>query len=772
MRYSKRNRHVRVTTQASLLASLCILFCLGLHPLSAQDPMPPHDERLCGFHQANAPETMRRAEENTRRAFPGLDTILQRSLSKTTSPTLGTQEVFWTYNFTANRYDTIRAELLATGTLSYVWVAVGELANNHVTRNEVDAILNALENRTPASSQDSTRGILQLARRFFGDPPNINSNFVKGAGDGRTHFLIYDIVDGFTGTGSYVAGYFHSKDVQPGTYSNRRDMLYIDSYPTIFFNNQRNPEAPLGLLAHEFQHLIHWNYDPSEIPFFNEGLSELATYLVGYELRSPGRYLSNPNVALLGWSSNNDRVLADYSRAALMTYYLWDRFGETFIRALTQQPLSGVDGFNAAMVAAGFNTNLVAVVKNFQVANYLQNLSVGPMYGYAAPLAGMGRPRIQRDNFGPISSGTRTGVEPLGVEYIRLRVMDSLHATLSITSGIGELQVVRTSTGGTTVSSLSPGAPYETGFLPDEKKPEVVFLIHNTRTTGTLVSYSYLTTGTLRTGATLELAHDDGRTQRPPTTILATNDTIHVAFEGVTKSKIDSVAMWFQTPGSASLMIRDWNSAYDLTAQPLSGLSGRARLVSPISFTVTDTGYMRTVVDLRGRNVGSNTDFLVQIIYGFSAPHPLLRRDSSQGAVHSFLSVRSQPTPGRIIYQSLGDFYVRVYLSYNEQEIDQPPPTVTTLVLGRNYPNPFSPTAGQTTVIEYGIPQDAHVELEVVDLLGRRVKLLEDRSRFAGFSTVEWDGKDNDGIIVPSGVYFVRLQASGMTRAIKVLVLR
>ena len=745
--------------------SFLILLCSALQLLLAQRPTPVReDESQCGMTHVNNPDVIRKAEQNTRAKYPGLDEVMRRSLEKATPQILGTQEIFWTYNFKDNRYDTVRAELLAIGALSYVWVAVGELSKGHVTQGVVDTILQALESKTPRTSQDSTKGILRLARRFFGDPPNI-------AGDGKTHFLVYDIVDRFDETRTFVAGYFNSNDQLPRDYSNRRDMLYIDSFPGIFFNNQRDPQRPHNVLAHEFQHLIHWNYDPGETLFFNEGLSELAEFLCGFGLRSPNRYLSNPNVALLGWttSPSDNRVLADYSRAALMGYYLWDRYGETFIRSLTQQPRSSSDGFNAALNASGFSGNLVEVVKNFQVANYVQDRSVGLSYGYAIPLEAMGRPRLQRDNFGPISSGVRTGVQPLGVEYLRLRMLDSLRGAINITSGVGDVQVIRTSSSGTTVSGVPSNSQYQTSFIGSSHS-EVVFLVHNTRTAN--LSYSYVTNGLIKENGVLELSHDDGRTQRAPTTAVASNDTLHVAFEGVTKSKIDSVAMWFQTTGSASLMVRDWNSDYDISFQPRSGLSGRARLVAPITFSVTDTGFFKTVVDLRQRNVGANSDFLVQIIYGLNAPHPLMRRDSAQRAIRSFLSIRSEPTPGRVIYQSTGAFYVRVYLSFTEQEVDQPPLAINTIVLRQNYPNPFFVRSTQpTTTIEYGIPADSHVRLEIFDLLGRRVRLLEDRSRFAGFASVEWDGRDDTRQPVPSGVYLIRVQAGGLMQTKKMILL-
>jgi hypothetical protein len=75
--------------------------------------------------------------------------------------------------------------------------------------------------------------------------------------------------------------------------------------------------------------------------------------------------------------------------------------------------------------------------------------------------------------------------------------------------------------------------------------------------------------------------------------------------------------------------------------------------------------------------------------------------------------------------------------------------------LEQNYPNPFNPT----TTIHYSLPQNAAVQLRVYDVLGREVRTLVDESRGAGYQSVVWDGMNNDGQSVASGVYFYRIAA-------------
>jgi hypothetical protein len=84
---------------------------------------------------------------------------------------------------------------------------------------------------------------------------------------------------------------------------------------------------------------------------------------------------------------------------------------------------------------------------------------------------------------------------------------------------------------------------------------------------------------------------------------------------------------------------------------------------------------------------------------------------------------------------------------------EQPPTATSQFELSQNYPNPFNPS----TVISYEVRSSARVELQVLDLLGREVRLLVDRFVRPGTYKTTWDGRDTRGRIVTSGVYVYRL---------------
>jgi hypothetical protein len=91
------------------------------------------------------------------------------------------------------------------------------------------------------------------------------------------------------------------------------------------------------------------------------------------------------------------------------------------------------------------------------------------------------------------------------------------------------------------------------------------------------------------------------------------------------------------------------------------------------------------------------------------------------------------------------------------------PAAPTVFSLEQNYPNPFNPS----TLIKYGLPQDAHVELEVHNVLGQRVAVLVNEKQSAGYHEVVFHRT-----ALPSGMYFYRLRAGSFTQAKKMLVLR
>ena len=88
--------------------------------------------------------------------------------------------------------------------------------------------------------------------------------------------------------------------------------------------------------------------------------------------------------------------------------------------------------------------------------------------------------------------------------------------------------------------------------------------------------------------------------------------------------------------------------------------------------------------------------------------------------------------------------------------------------LHQNYPNPFNPE----TTIRYDLAKPVEVRLTVFDVLGRAVRTLVAHKQAAGAHSAVWDGRDDLGRQLASGVYVYRLEAGDFTKSAKMLLLK
>ncbi len=88
--------------------------------------------------------------------------------------------------------------------------------------------------------------------------------------------------------------------------------------------------------------------------------------------------------------------------------------------------------------------------------------------------------------------------------------------------------------------------------------------------------------------------------------------------------------------------------------------------------------------------------------------------------------------------------------------------------LAQNYPNPFNPA----TVIEYSLPTRSDVTISIFNILGQEVRKLVNASMAVGDHTAYWNGTDQSGDRVASGVYFYRIKANDFVSSKKMLLLK
>ncbi len=85
-----------------------------------------------------------------------------------------------------------------------------------------------------------------------------------------------------------------------------------------------------------------------------------------------------------------------------------------------------------------------------------------------------------------------------------------------------------------------------------------------------------------------------------------------------------------------------------------------------------------------------------------------------------------------------------------------------------NYPNPFNPT----TEIRFQLPEKSHVVVRILNTLGQEIRILADGQYERGYHNLRWDGKDNNGNLVASGIYLYQMQAGSFSEIGKMTLLR
>ena len=191
--------------------------------------------------------------------------------------------------------------------------------------------------------------------------------------DGDPHLYVLNASLALVG-GYYSPADEYPKEIRP--VSNEIEAIYI---------NARH--IPIGsdiyglVLAHELQHAIHWNADPSEASWVNEGLSELAVTLAGYPEASVQAFRRAGPTSLTVWPAADVGGAENYGAASLFMQYLTEHYGgRADLRPLLSQQADGIAGIDAFLEAAGYDARFTDVFRDWAAANFLDE-DTGPL-GY------------------------------------------------------------------------------------------------------------------------------------------------------------------------------------------------------------------------------------------------------------------------------------------------------------------------------------------------------------------------------------------------------
>jgi len=234
----------------------------------------------------------------------------------TSSPKLGSSRVFTVMNIKTNTFSSIEPVLRYSGRKANVWVD-----RNQVTPEQAERVGREFDERIePAVST------------YFGQSSDIDR-------DGKTNILLYDIQDGFEGSGGYVAGYFWPGDlIHDIEGSNRAEVFYIDTYPAMGTLAKKDVASAYSTLAHEYQHMVNFNEN-----VFKEQGSEMSLWLdealamaaeqvyTGRPLDGRINYYNSSDAitsghSLLYWDGAND-TLSNYALSYLFGQYIRGQAG-------------------------------------------------------------------------------------------------------------------------------------------------------------------------------------------------------------------------------------------------------------------------------------------------------------------------------------------------------------------------------------------------------------------------------------------------------------
>jgi hypothetical protein len=234
----------------------------------------------------------------------------------------------------------------------------------------------ALAERAPQADLERSAAVFEsrsypLVHQYFGTEPAPGVD-----GDPRIVFLLANVPG--------VAAYFSSADAYPRALnprSNEHEMIYIN------LNALRPGQQGFdSTIVHEFQHMVHFARCPNQEGWIDEGASELATRVAGYDTGPPQALMAQPSVQLNAWSGSGGADLARHYQAAyLFLRYVAERGGGwDALPRLFETCARGEGLFADFLKREGLAADVDSLFADWAVANLIQDSSVADgRYGYA-----------------------------------------------------------------------------------------------------------------------------------------------------------------------------------------------------------------------------------------------------------------------------------------------------------------------------------------------------------------------------------------------------
>jgi hypothetical protein len=215
---------------------------------------------------------------------------------------------------------------------------------------------------------------------------------------------------------NYIAG-FYSPSFE--AYFDR-NIMSIDAYD---WANRVGPDGGRpylyeGVFAHEYQHLLHDDYDSDEVSWVNEGLSMFAEFLTGYVVGNDAysTFEELPENSLVAWGDQGGpEIVADYGMVFLYHMYLYEKFGQEFIQTEFHNPQNGISSINSTLDMLNEQTNFGEIYHDFATAVLIDSKQANYKYGFEFGDVGIDIGTPSAPN--PDAFDT-PGAPPWGADYI------------------------------------------------------------------------------------------------------------------------------------------------------------------------------------------------------------------------------------------------------------------------------------------------------------------------------------------------------------------
>jgi hypothetical protein len=197
-----------------------------------------------------------------------------------------------------------------------------------------------------------------------------------------------------------------------------------------------------------------------------------------------------------------------------------------------------------------------------------------------------------------------------------------------------------------------------------------------------------------------------------------------------------------------------------VTEQDIDGLLPDSILYGGVSlFGQLDTGPLEPMIDLHFRMSG----------IGYGQVGTLCFDSCFMPPAGTFIFSNTGGSTFSPVFDSPDCYVVILWGEYeNPNAADNESPVPFTYGLNQNHPNPFNPA----TTIDYSLARKSHVTIAVYNVLGQTVRTLVDDTRDAGNHQAVWDGNDQFGHAVASGVYIYKMLTDEYTETRKMVLMR